>query len=1629
MKPNRKRLAFKRKLVCVAVASCFTVMPAFANPIGASVASGQVGFAAQGSALTITNSPNAIINWQQFSISPGEITRFIQQSASSAVLNRVLGQDPSQILGSLLSNGRVFLVNPNGIVFGQGAVVDVAGLVASTLRLSDGDFLAGRLNFTNGVGAGGIDNQGTITAPNGGNIYLIAPDIRNSGLITSPQGEILLAAGHSVNLMDAANPDVQVTLSAPDSRAVNIGTLMAQSGRIGIYGALIGQQGAVNADTAVLGANGRIMLRATKDIILEPGSVTTASGTAGGVRDGGEIRIVADGTLNMRSGSQVRVDGGVDGGNGGFLELSGKTGLILRGNYSGRAHQAGYHNGSLLLDPYNIDISSAAGSSSGASFLTSGSGTILASDGCTASSGCSFSINPASLNGGWANVSLAATNDITVSSPIINANINNGVTGGSLTLTAGNNIMVGASIGTSSTRFAHDLTLTAGNNVNINRSIYLGNNTLALAADATIPAQGIVADGVGSVFIQPPVVGSTPVVADTLGNLSVTGAGLQILGYNPGPSSNAAPVTVNVGGSFNANLTGEMRLQAGNALPNTIWGLTDASVSLNVAGGDGSNNNSLTVGSLVIQGGSASACGGDCWSPGNADAILSATNNLVIVAAAGGVTIGGGNAKVWGASGSADAHANAELSAANLKIDTAGAIQAQGGNVSAVMTGNSAFRVTAAATAKITVANTLEIGNGTSGAASSVQVAAGSANAYANGSASSAPALPDSGADANASISAGQIILHANGLVVRGGGAYAQVGGSYSNSFASSFVSGTAVNRSANAEANATIQVTGDLAVNNGSGGRITAVQVFGGSAMAYAYAYGGSGSSGGSGGNNGSATVHANASITAGSLALSTVSLTVGGGGVHAQAGSSSSGAINHSATAEAKALLQVNGLATLNIGSGGLAVNGGPGSGSSCYPVCTALVYGAGGVNTATADRSALISITGAASLTVAGGGITVAGGSADAQVRGAGSNTATENADAAIQVTGNLDISDGDAGRITSALISGGYAWTDVHGTGGSGGASAFANASVTAGSLVLRTNSLTVKGGNTARAWAGSGSGNEVINQSATAESKALLQVNGSVTAMDIGSGGMLVEALCNCGTAQVYGAGGVNSATADRSAFVRVTGDLAALTVAGGGVTVRGGNATATAYGTSGANTATEYANAGIDVGGTLQTGAGGIAGGLTVQGGGAFGSGARAHVSGGSNQAAAYGGAEIAAGAVNITVVTGDLAISGGNATASASSGIGASADARALVTVTGAQVFNIAAGNVSLTGGSPAASGAGATAQANVLLSSQAGGNAVVLAASGNFINNAGVAPINLTGGGRWLVYSTDPASDTFGGLDSVNTAIWNATYTSKPPVSVAQTGNRYLFSYQPTLTFTSTSTSKVYGADATAAVAAAYGVSGLAPGVANAYLADSNATVFSGAPAVTSGGSAVAAAVSGSPYAITVAQGGLSALSGYAFAYQSSGLLTVNPLAVILSGSKVDDGTPTFIAGQLGIGNIVGSDVVSLSGGTADTADAVVGSNKPFVSFAGLALAGASAGNYTLTGVSGTGTITSAAPPPPPAPVVPAVLDNPVVVAALDFGNGETNDSAKVDGFVPTIFFGNEGEKEKKDDIPVCN
>jgi len=352
MARKRGPIEFRPKLVSLAVASCFAASTALANPTAPTVVNGQVSVIQNGNLLQITNSPSSIINWQSFSIGANEITRFIQQSQASAVLNRVTGAagaiDPSVILGALQSNGRVFLVNPSGIVFGAGAQVDVAGLVATSLNLSNADFLAGRLKFGEMPGAGAIVNQGNLTARPGGEVYLVGPAVTNSGIITSPNGDVVLAAGNSVELVNPGTPNLRVEITAPDNAARNLGQIVVDSGRAGIYAGLINNSGTIRASSAVA-EGGKILLKATRSVTLESTSILDASGAGGGrievlAKDGGTVNVA--GTLD----ASAPVSG-----DGGFIETSADRVKVASGT-TVSTHAASGKSGMWLIDPTTFII-------------------------------------------------------------------------------------------------------------------------------------------------------------------------------------------------------------------------------------------------------------------------------------------------------------------------------------------------------------------------------------------------------------------------------------------------------------------------------------------------------------------------------------------------------------------------------------------------------------------------------------------------------------------------------------------------------------------------------------------------------------------------------------------------------------------------------------------------------------------------------------------------------------------------------------------------------------------------------------------------------------------------------------------------------------------------------------------------------------------------------------------------------------------------------------------------------------------------------------------------------------------------------------------------------------------------
>src|ERR1700704_1108992 len=200
MAPRIRHRVLTATTVLIALAS----FPAVAGPHGGTVVGGRATIQGQGSSSVTINqsSQNTIINWATFNIGRGETTTFNQPNSSSVALNRVIGGlGPSFLDGTLTANGRVFLVNGDGILFGAGAVVNTAGFLATTNDIRNADFMAGHYNFNiAGRPSASIVNLGRITATNGGFAALVAPGVRNSGTITATLGTVSLAAGNAFTL-------------------------------------------------------------------------------------------------------------------------------------------------------------------------------------------------------------------------------------------------------------------------------------------------------------------------------------------------------------------------------------------------------------------------------------------------------------------------------------------------------------------------------------------------------------------------------------------------------------------------------------------------------------------------------------------------------------------------------------------------------------------------------------------------------------------------------------------------------------------------------------------------------------------------------------------------------------------------------------------------------------------------------------------------------------------------------------------------------------------------------------------------------------------------------------------------------------------------------------------------------------------------------------------------------------------------------------------------------------------------------------------------------------------------------------------------------------------------------------
>jgi len=210
-------------------------------------------------------------------------------------------------------------VNPAGIMVGPGGRVDTAGFVASTLSIRNEDFLAGRQLFINDGSAKDILNQGEIRTPSGGSVYLIGSNVSNEGIITTPQGETILAAGATVSLIDSATPGVKVDITGAEGNATNLGTITAEAGRVGIAGVIVRNSGTLNA-SSVVSAGGRIFLKASQDAYVDGNGRIVTTGTKGGSVEvlGNRVAVTDNASIDasgQTGGGSIKVGGDYQGKN------------------------------------------------------------------------------------------------------------------------------------------------------------------------------------------------------------------------------------------------------------------------------------------------------------------------------------------------------------------------------------------------------------------------------------------------------------------------------------------------------------------------------------------------------------------------------------------------------------------------------------------------------------------------------------------------------------------------------------------------------------------------------------------------------------------------------------------------------------------------------------------------------------------------------------------------------------------------------------------------------------------------------------------------------------------------------------------------------------------------------------------------------------------------------------------------------------------------------------------------------------------------------------------------------------------------------------------------------------------
>ncbi len=290
-------------------------------PQGGKVAAGTASISQSGNNLHINQSSNrAVLDWNSFNVGAKAQVNFAQPSASAVTLNRVLDTQASQIMGRITANGQVFLSNPNGVLFGPTAQVDVGGLLVTTHGIGKDDFMAGKSSFEGTGTAGSVVNQGQLQASLGGYIAMLAPQVRNEGVIVAKEGTVALASGDKITLQFAGQSltAVQVDRAVMDALVDNQHLVRAEGGYVvmtarsanALLQNVVKNTGSVQAPSLV-NRQGRIVLEGGSLGRVEVAGSLSATGDSG--QSGGSVVVMGD-QVQLSSGARIDASGDTGGG-------------------------------------------------------------------------------------------------------------------------------------------------------------------------------------------------------------------------------------------------------------------------------------------------------------------------------------------------------------------------------------------------------------------------------------------------------------------------------------------------------------------------------------------------------------------------------------------------------------------------------------------------------------------------------------------------------------------------------------------------------------------------------------------------------------------------------------------------------------------------------------------------------------------------------------------------------------------------------------------------------------------------------------------------------------------------------------------------------------------------------------------------------------------------------------------------------------------------------------------------------------------------------------------------------------------------------------------------------------------